>query len=636
MRNALRLLGLTGAAAALIIWAPFDRNARSGGDDSPVVDARADSIIDRYRASTRDERSLDRARRRYQRGGDVVVVHSVDLPHAMPIVGNRDAVRVASTDYTPEAAVGQTLLVVGTPATDDALSAFLADTPLRFYDGGFDIGGHRYESHEDVAILLQPNPADPTWPMIALVGNAPEAIAAKAETLRLGDDLEVWRGGSRLLWGNLSPGWNLVPEGVTVVDPTWTQVLREPGMTVSVHAAAVEDGSRRGSRNFMSLDRVEAILAADGGDGTDSPPALPYTDIVVGSTDSDRVTAAVGWLRRERAESGPTLGMSEATDVDVHLYPSAEVKAAHTGDVTSGHLIWTGTRWQAHIALEQGIRGEERGTLTRLLAREHLGVAAFPGLENAIAAHRSGSLGERSHTEWAGALHSLALVPGAWEVLTSPSGPVGALERELIAAAFFDFLVGAWGIETILSRYAGWEPDPMDAAALERGWQGYLDRLVDDVGMRSPRAGLTPPILGANFTQEGFGADRGYLSADSDRALARLRGLGANTVAVIPYGFLPGPRESAPIRWSSGPGGESDEAVAHVAKTSAELGLSVIVKTAALGVGKLAGGDLLPTRGGVGPLLRGVPTLDPSLRLARRSIGRGGIQPGRGAEHRHR
>ena len=93
---------------------------------------------------------------------------------------------------------------------------------------------------------------------------------------------------------------------------------------------------------------------------------------------------------------------------------------------------------------------------------------------------------------------------------------------------------------------------------------------------RVPRvADLRPCYFGVCFTNE-LGR-QGYGAAESDSALAELARLGANTVALVPYGMMRA-LDDTEIRFGGARTWESDESLIHAIRVAHRCGLRVILK----------------------------------------------------------
>ena len=86
-------------------------------------------------------------------------------------------------------------------------------------------------------------------------------------------------------------------------------------------------------------------------------------------------------------------------------------------------------------------------------------------------------------------------------------------------------------------------------------------------------------LRGVNFTHEGFrGEGGGYGSVEADRSMARVRALGANSVAIVPYAFMRDPTVPAPLRIPTGGMGENDERVTRAIQSAQSHGMAVLLK----------------------------------------------------------
>jgi hypothetical protein len=81
--------------------------------------------------------------------------------------------------------------------------------------------------------------------------------------------------------------------------------------------------------------------------------------------------------------------------------------------------------------------------------------------------------------------------------------------------------------------------------------------------------------VGANVTNE-LGRD-GYARPESDSSLAELRRLGANCVAIVPYGIMRSASDPT-IRYGGRRTWEGDASVVHAIRTAHALGLRVVLK----------------------------------------------------------
>ncbi len=86
-------------------------------------------------------------------------------------------------------------------------------------------------------------------------------------------------------------------------------------------------------------------------------------------------------------------------------------------------------------------------------------------------------------------------------------------------------------------------------------------------------------LRGFNFTHEGFRrGGRGYGSDEADGSMARLRALGANSVAIVPYAFMRDPNVPTPLAVPASRRGENDERVVQAIASAQRHGMAILLK----------------------------------------------------------
>jgi hypothetical protein len=118
---------------------------------------------------------------------------------------------------------------------------------------------------------------------------------------------------------------------------------------------------------------------------------------------------------------------------------------------------------------------------------------------------------------------------------------------------------------------------------LARGWMEYQNALpasreAADAHRSAPAAGDSLPFLrGMTFSHEGFGGRRGggYAGPAAEEQLALLRAMGANAIAVVPFGFLSDARD---LTISAAFTDETDEEMTQALHVARRLGLKVMLK----------------------------------------------------------
>ena len=175
------------------------------------------------------------------------------------------------------------------------------------------------------------------------------------------------------------------------------------------------------------------------------------------------------------------------------------------------------------------------------------------------------------------------------EVLSDES--LSPLVRVPLGAVWMDSLEKHGGLAAVRKIYAAANAPEVsaaarllgeDAAALERRWRERAAALrasaAEPVQAADGASGGLPFLRGVSFSWEGGG---GYSSPEARRQLRYLRGVNANAVALVPYGFvrLPdGAQPSAGTRISYLNTGESDHELIAALRMARTLGLRVMLK----------------------------------------------------------
>jgi hypothetical protein len=282
------------------------------------------------------------------------------------------------------------------------------------------------------------------------------------------------------------------------------------------------------------------------------------------------------------------LGDAAPTDTQVHIqaYLSLEEKADATGNERWGHL--EPATEVVHAAITPEVRGDRMGLEAPLLFRRALGNPRLAVLEIGLASFYSSGWGGTGFEYWAARLHAGGMVPPLAAILSPEwSAQTSPLIVQPVAGALVAYLLNRWSRTGFMDRYASWSPSDEEVAGLEAGWSYYLDGLLrrhgvaieSDIATRRARRSAGPHELrGVNFAHEGYRRFDGYLSDRSDQSLGRLRELGANAVAIVPYTFMPDPERPTPLRRPLRRGSETDEAVTRAIRSAQAEGLTVLLK----------------------------------------------------------
>ncbi len=165
---------------------------------------------------------------------------------------------------------------------------------------------------------------------------------------------------------------------------------------------------------------------------------------------------------------------------------------------------------------------------------------------------------------------------------------ISRLEREPLGGAWIGIVAERYGLAAARKLYENKDAESLAGAARLLGTTPV--RLADDWARSAPPAAAAqeardeppPPIppdfyfRGISFSHEGWQNGRGgYASEGAFLQLAMIHQLGANAVALVPYGFVPDSGDPS-VRYTTTD--ETDEDLAEAASRAHQLGMLLMLK----------------------------------------------------------
>ena len=263
-------------------------------------------------------------------------------------------------------------------------------------------------------------------------------------------------------------------------------------------------------------------------------------------------------------------------ELSYYLYRSSEEKGLHIGNSTQAHAdLSQRAIYTVKSPYFPGHRLQKENELILQLLPHS---SQHPLMREGLALQFTPNWKEKGFRYWGKRLAQAELLPNP-EELFFPSTPEAQspLIQTCAAGLWVDFLLQAWGKETFLEKYPSWQPDRTLLRKLTTQWHTYLNQLPE---APIQQATHTPPSFykGFNFAHEGYSIYNGYGSAKSAISIEYINDLGSNSIAIIPYSWMPNPQQAVPLRFSDGPGSENDEGVIHAARTAQDLGMHSLLK----------------------------------------------------------
>ncbi|MGH9803726.1 MAG: glycoside hydrolase family 113, partial [Candidatus Acidiferrales bacterium] len=272
-----------------------------------------------------------------------------------------------------------------------------------------------------------------------------------------------------------------------------------------------------------------------------------------------------------------------------YCYSSAGLKSARTGD-DRPFTLKAESKTVHHLLAPGGSPSDARGDAL-LLLEINWGEPASPAIADALARFAVGDFHGHALGDYAG---RVTREEGAWslrEIFVLTGDYHSSLVRDALGGAWVESQVSERGRSVLPLLYrAPLAPDDEEefAAALgthwdalEKEWREYLAARAAAPVPRAPAAPAPPAFQrGISFSHE-VGGNFGYGSDRAAQELERIRGLGANAVAVVPYAFTRAPAEASIFTATD----ESDDRVVRTIEAAHQLGLATMLKPQLWGSG---------------------------------------------------
>ena len=435
------------------------------------------------------------------------------------------------------------VFLVGTPNANPFLKSNTQNIPVEFDDNKFLFDTKKYVSEDMlVSVGFYPNPQNDTLPISFLSGNDEAKVfdffKRKVEEegrsfYRQNMDYEIYQGTSRIVMGDFSPDWKL--EASTKFDYSSGNAL--------VHT----------SKHFDFVSHQDAISTTD---------VLPLAKKVEQTTAD--ILNFVG-------------SSSEIPKITYHIYKSSEEKGLMTGNTNQAHFDSLDN--SAHTIINEKYANNFIEKENALLINSLLGTSKAEALQFGLPVYFTKQWQREGYTYWSARLFESGNALSLGELLNNETLEIESpLIADCMSASLIGFLVERWGKKTFLERYANWIPTEKEIKELETGWQKYLSENT----IKNPKKERISPGLpyqkGFNFAHEGYSIYNGYGGIKAAEALTKMKSLGSNAMAIVPYSFIQDKNQPMPFRFSDNAGSENDESVVHSSFEAKKLGMTTVLK----------------------------------------------------------
>jgi hypothetical protein len=433
------------------------------------------------------------------------------------------------------------VMLIGTPDQNSWIMELMEELPFELKGGSISLVNSSFASDRHAVVLsYYPNPLNVKMPIGVFTSDNESLIWELVHDritsfLRTGWNYEILEENQRVLLGNLSQH----------PDTRWEF---DTGQQIELPAEAVQNWTA-GPFVFHSYHH-----------------SLNSESMQFLSTECQRELFSIQQLSGKKLDTGP---------INYYLYPTTEIKGLMTGSTDQSHL--DSTRKEVHTAFDKHFLDRYYGKENQLILKLLLGPPAFEALETGLSVYFSSHWEKQGYQYWARHLvegeNSMTV-----EQLLDPEQFMNSsrLIREALSGSLVKFLLDKWGREQFLIKYGSWQPGFDEMTQITDSWWSSLEG-KDIVYTPVVKSDL-PYLQGFNFTHEGYQVFNGYGSKMAKESMERVRNLGSNVVAIVPYSWMGDPQSPTNFRFSQRAGSENDESVIHTISQAKEQGLFTLLK----------------------------------------------------------
>jgi hypothetical protein len=263
-----------------------------------------------------------------------------------------------------------------------------------------------------------------------------------------------------------------------------------------------------------------------------------------------------------------------STNVKAIVYTSVEDKALRTQRMEVAHCH--PHSGEVHLVENAFFRGSDWGAQYRPLLREALGTPHFDALELGLALHYRTTI---RNTDWRGWIRQLATA-GALSSPRSLANTDWQDYQPLIglfsAGAWVEFLLETLDRDDFLAYYQQGRL-VRNTAELEAAWLSWIQAQYPKPSVKQGKSPANR-LNGFTLAHEGYRIFNGYGGTQTAASLEKLRSLGTNAVAIVPYSYMRNPRRASRIPVVRDAGTENDAAVIHAHYQAQALGQFTLLK----------------------------------------------------------
>lgn len=417
--------------------------------------------------------------------------------------------------------------------------------PVEFANGSFTFNNTVYNTPNDlIKLSFYPNVFNPQLPLTVIYGNHEEVIVEFVQQELQGEwgyffwdawGFQVFHNGHRSLVGNFSQDestkWDISTEQIWKFDYAGDEIAKSGKVHYYMHNAY----------SSTQLDAYDAHIQKS--------------------------------LRAVESYCDAALPKS----IDIHVFPDAETKTMQLDNADQTIINYEEPALYTVIDKEYTGWYDEKPAMLALTLI--WGPTKLQAIQEGLAVNLTENWMQADITTLAGKLIEADAMPSL-QLLLDNEAFLGESDylMHIAAASFVQYLVKNVEPELIKEYYQG-KGNKEQLLAMQQAWYRFAENQARAITV-TPKSKTELPnrLYGFNFAHEGYQVYNGYLGSEADKSIAKLKSLGCNTLAVIPYSTFRSMNKPGRFHYTEGAGMENDFAVWHSCYQAKQNGMITMVK----------------------------------------------------------
>ncbi|MBC8048431.1 MAG: hypothetical protein H7Y00_16650, partial [Fimbriimonadaceae bacterium] len=231
---------------------------------------------------------------------------------------------------------------------------------------------------------------------------------------------------------------------------------------------------------------------------------------------------------------------------------------------------------EAHAAINKEFENIYPATEAQLVVRQILGKPKVEALETGVALLGKNKWGGTGYAYWAKKLNDAGVFPTLKEITDNDNyQKQSPLIMTCAAGLLAEFLKPELLPGNFYAQYKNITVEKI--LSYENEWKIFLQNIKSETG-ETKQNDLITNINGFNFAHEGYQIYNGYGGTTAIHAVEKMKSIGTNSLAIIPYTGTGVLNEPTQYHFQNGAGGENDEAVIHSMYEAKKHSMTVLLK----------------------------------------------------------